>query len=83
MKTMYKQYQITSVYKGTKSWNCMKDNYNNHMIYITNKETNKKCKVNPKKKECVTPGWLNTNITSEQNTDEDIELNNILEESRK
>ena len=43
MKTMYKHYQITSVYEGTKNWNMNTNNYNNHMIYITNKETNKRC----------------------------------------
>ena len=46
MKTNYKHYQITSVYKGTKNWditNLNTNNYNNHMIYITNKETNKRC----------------------------------------
>ena len=43
MKTNYKHYQITSVYKGTKNWNMNINNYNNHMIYITNKETNKRC----------------------------------------
>lgn len=45
MKIMYKQYQITSVYKGTKNWDFSKDinNYNNHIIYITNKETKQKC----------------------------------------
>ena len=45
MKTMYKHYQITSVYKGTKNWNFNKDinNYNNHIIYITNKETKQRC----------------------------------------
>lgn len=51
---------------------------------LARKENSKKCKVNPKKKECVTPGWLNTNITSETNDiEEDTELNNILEEFRK
>ena len=51
---------------------------------LARKEISKKCKVNPKKKECVTPGWLNTNITSETNDiEEDTELNNILEEFRK
>ena len=46
--------------------------------------TKLKCKINTKKKECVTPGWLNTNITSETNDiEEDSELNNILEEFRK
>ena len=45
MKTNYKHYQITSVYKGTKNWNFNKDinNYNNHIIYITNKETKQRC----------------------------------------
>ncbi len=56
----------------------------NEAMDLAIKETNKKCKVNPKKKECVTPGWLNTNITSEEgNQEEDTELNNILEEFRK
>ena len=44
MKTMYKQYQITSVYKGSKNWDmCDINNYNNHIIYITNKETKQRC----------------------------------------
>ena len=45
MKTTYNEYKITSVYKGTKNWNfdTKLDNYNNHMIYITNTETQKKC----------------------------------------
>ena len=47
------------------------------------KENTKKGKQSTKKKESVTPGWLNTNITSEESTDEDTELNNILEEFRK
>lgn len=45
MKTTYNEYKITSVYKGTKNWDfdTKLDNYHNHMIYITNSKTGKKC----------------------------------------
>ncbi len=43
MKTMYNNYKITSVYKGTKNWSYNMDNYNNHTIYITNTITKQKC----------------------------------------
>lgn len=56
----------------------------NEAMEIAIKENNKKSKTNTKKKESVTPGWLNTNITSQEgSTEEDTELNNILEEFRK
>lgn len=50
---------------------------------LAKKEHNKKCKVNTKKKECVTPEWFNENIKSEKNHEEDDEFKSILEEFRK
>lgn len=50
---------------------------------LAKKEHSKKCKINTKKKECVTPEWFNENIKSEKNHEEDDEFKSILEEFRK
>ncbi len=50
---------------------------------LAKKEHSKKCKVNTKKKECITPEWFNENIKSEKNHEEDDEFKSILEEFRK
>lgn len=51
---------------------------------LAKKEHNKKCKMNTKKKECVTPEWFNETIKSDGNeTFDDSEFKNILEEFRK
>lgn len=51
---------------------------------LAKKEHSKKCKVNTKKKECVTPEWFNETIKSDGNeTFDDSEFKNILEEFRK
>ena len=51
---------------------------------LAKKEHGKKCKINSKKKECVTPEWFNENIKSDlSTTEEDSEFKSILEEFRK
>ena len=50
---------------------------------LAKKEHSKKCKINTKKKECITPEWFNENIKSEKNHEEDDEFKSILEEFRK
>lgn len=50
---------------------------------LAKKEHSKKCKINTKKKECVTPEWFNETIKSEKNHEEDDEFKSILEEFRK
>ena len=51
---------------------------------LAKKEHGKKCKINSKKKECVTPEWFNENIKSDNiEQEEDNEFKSILEEFRK
>lgn len=56
----------------------------NEAMDLAKKEHGKKCKINSKKKECVTPEWFNENIKSDSSTtEEDSEFKTILEEFRK
>lgn len=38
-KATFKQFEIKASYKGNKKWNCNSDNFNNHMVKVTNTET--------------------------------------------
>ena len=44
MKTTYKEFNLNSTFKGDKVWNAdeKQENYNNHIITVTNTETKQK-----------------------------------------
>ena len=42
MKTKFHEFNLSSTYKGDKAWKGMPKNTNNHIITVTNTETNKR-----------------------------------------